>query len=193
MEKTLAGLRQAVVVAQGLAGVVLAEQAALAQDRHHLLGENVEAAGQPGRHDVEAVGGAVLEPGLDIVRDLLRRSGDHPMAARAGQALHQLADGRLLAIDDVDHELEAAGDAAGAFGIDQVPREGAVEVEAGEIEADHLAELGQRIFRLDQLVELVLQAVGLDLRAGDERADAGQDLDLVGSRSKALACRLMSA
>ena len=58
-------------------------------------------------------------------------------------------------------------------------RERAVEVEAGKIEPDHLAELGQRVFRLDQLVELVLQAVGLDLCAGDERADARQDLDLI--------------
>jgi hypothetical protein len=102
------------------------------------------------------------------------------MAASTSQPLHQLADGRLFAIDDVDDELEAAGDAAGTLGIDQVPREGAVEVEAREIEPDHLAQLGQRIFRLDQLIELVLQAIGLGLRAGDEGADARQDLDLVG-------------
>jgi len=44
------------------------EKAALAQDRHDLLGEDVESAGQKGRHDVEAVGGAVLEPGLDVAR-----------------------------------------------------------------------------------------------------------------------------
>src|SRR5207302_4616565 len=116
--------RQAVVIAQGLAGVLLAEQAALAQDRHHLFGENVESARQPGRHNVEAVGRAVLEPGLEVVRDLFRRPSDHPMAASTGQPLHQLADGRLFAIDDVDDELETAGNAAGTLGIDQVAREG---------------------------------------------------------------------
>ena len=62
---------------------------------------------------------------------------------RFRSASAQLADGRLLAIGDVDHGLEAAGDAMGVFRVDQVPREGAVEVKAGEIEPDHLAELGQ--------------------------------------------------
>jgi len=58
-------------------------------------------------------------------------------------------------------------------------RHGTVEIVAGEIDADHLAQLCQGIFRLDQLIELVLEAVGLGLRAADEGADAGQDLDLV--------------
>ena len=69
---------EAIMVAQGLAGIFFAKQPALSQDRHHLFSENVEPAGQPGRHDVEAVGGTVLEPGLDVVRDLFRRSGNLP-------------------------------------------------------------------------------------------------------------------
>jgi len=58
---------QAIVVAQRRARVVVTEQTALAQDWHDLLGEDVEATGQPRRHDVEAVSRAVLEPGLDVV------------------------------------------------------------------------------------------------------------------------------
>src|SRR5450755_2035417 len=62
-----------------------------------------------------------------------------------------------------------------------MPREGTVEVEARKIEPDHLPELGQRILRLDQIVEFLLQAIGLRLRAADEGADARQDLDLIGA------------
>ncbi len=164
--KMLCGPLQPVVIAQVVPAYSVAEQAALAQDRHDVLGEQVEPAGQPGRHHVEAIGGAILEPGLDIVGDLSGGAGDHPLAARTGEALHELTDGRLLAIDDVDHELEAAGHAARAAGVDQMARERAIQVEAGEVEADHLAKLRQRVFRLDQIVELVLQAVGFDLRAG---------------------------
>ena len=58
-----------------------------------------------------------------------------------------VADGRLLAIDESTTSL-SGWRRRGRFRIDQVPRERAVEVEAREIEPDHLAELGQRIFRL---------------------------------------------
>ena len=74
--------------------------------------------GQPGRHDVEAIGCTVLEPSLDVVGDLFRRSGNHPMAAGAGQTLNELAKRRLLAIDDIHHQLETAGDAMRAAGVD---------------------------------------------------------------------------
>jgi hypothetical protein len=124
---------QTVMIAQRLAGVFGAEQPALAQYWNDLLGEQVESARQPRRHDIESVRSSVFEPSLDVVGDLFRRSGDHPMAARAGKALHQLSDGRLLAIDDADDEFEAACNAAGAVRVDQMPRERTVEVEAGEI------------------------------------------------------------
>jgi hypothetical protein len=111
---------QPVVLAQRSARVFVAEQPALTQGRHHLLGKHVEAARQPGRHDVEAVGRTILEPRLDIVRDFFRRAGNYPMAPRARQALHALSDRRLLAIDDVDDELETAGHAARAASVDLV-------------------------------------------------------------------------
>ncbi|WP_283843481.1 hypothetical protein [Bradyrhizobium canariense] len=50
------------------------------------------------------------------------------MTARTGHSLHQLTKGRLLAIDDIDHQLEAAGDAVRAAGIDQMTGKGIVEV-----------------------------------------------------------------
>src|ERR1700676_2641606 len=75
---------EAVMIAQRLAGVFGTEQPAFTQDWNDLLGEQVESARQPWRHDVEAVGGAALEPRLDVVGDLFRRPGDPPVTARAG-------------------------------------------------------------------------------------------------------------
>jgi hypothetical protein len=49
---------QAEMVAQRRPRIVGAEQATFLQDRHHQPGEIVELAGEEGRHDVEAVGGA---------------------------------------------------------------------------------------------------------------------------------------
>ena len=73
--------RQAEMVAQRRAVVLAAEQAALLQDRHHEIDEIVEAFGEVGRHDVEAIGGALLEPVLQRVGDRLRRAAQHPVAA----------------------------------------------------------------------------------------------------------------
>lgn len=109
------------------------------------------------------------------------RAGNDPVAARAGEALHQLANGRLLAVDDIDHELEAARDSARARCVDEIPGNRAIEIVAGEVEAHHLTQLRQGEFGLDQLVEFVLKSIGFSLRAADEGADAGQDLDLVGT------------
>ena len=55
------------------------------QDRDHVVDERVEARRQQRRHDVEAVGGAVLEPLLDLVGDLLGRADDDPVPAAAGE------------------------------------------------------------------------------------------------------------
>ena len=63
---------QTKVIAQGLAGVVGAEQAALLQDRHDFIGEGVELAGEERWHDVQAVGGTCLESVLQHVGDLCR-------------------------------------------------------------------------------------------------------------------------
>lgn len=65
------------------------------------------------------------------------------MAACAGKALHKLTDRWFLAINDVDHEPEAARDTMRAIRIDQLTREGAIQIEAGEVESRHLAKLIQ--------------------------------------------------
>src|SRR5690606_14494671 len=69
----LAGwMRQTEVLAQGRAAVLVAEHAALAQQRHHLVDEDLDAGGEDVRHDVETVCRAGQEPVFEAVGDLLR-------------------------------------------------------------------------------------------------------------------------
>jgi hypothetical protein len=77
------------VAAQCGAGVLVAEQPSLTQQRHHLLGEIVELSGQPRVVEDEAVAGARGEPFFDLVCDLFGRTGDAgaPAIYRAVQEL----------------------------------------------------------------------------------------------------------
>ena len=79
------------MLAQGGAGIFGAEQPAPLQQRDQLRAEHVEHRRQQRRHDVEAVGGAVLEPVLDQIGDLLGRASGGEMAARARAALISIA------------------------------------------------------------------------------------------------------
>lgn len=113
--------------------IVVPEKSALAQDRHHLLGEYVEPALQIRRHDIEAVGGTIVEPFLDLVGDLFGRPGLDPMAARPGEAVEQLADGWILALDDVEYDVEAAARTTLALDTDKLARKWPVQIVAGKI------------------------------------------------------------
>ena len=153
--------------------------------------------GSAGRHDVEAVGGAALEPGLDLVGDLLRRAGDRPGGRgrrRAGAAAG--GSSGCLAVDDSTTSLKRLWRRLERCRRRAAPRAAARRARSrDEIDAEHLARAGQRVLGLDQLVELVLQRgrASASVRA-DERADARQDLDLVGVPADAAVARaLMSA
>src|SRR4051795_9968652 len=52
--------RQSVVLPQRRAAVLLPEEPLVAQDGQHQLDECLQLRRQPGRHDVEAVGGATF-------------------------------------------------------------------------------------------------------------------------------------
>ena len=166
------GALEAEVVAQRGSCVLRAEQPASAQDRHDLLDEHLDPSGQPRRHHVEAVGGAGLGPLLDRVGDLVGRAGDDPVAARTGEPVAQLAERGVLALDDVEHELEAAALAALLVGVDDLARERLVEVVRRQVDAGQPVELGERVPRLGEVVELLVQVLGLLRRGPDERADA---------------------
>ncbi|MNR53208.1 hypothetical protein D3C85_1731820 [compost metagenome] len=68
---------QAKIVAQGAAAVLVAEQAALLQDRHDQFGEILQAVGQQ-RVDDETVRRTFFEPLLNRVGDVLGGADEIP-------------------------------------------------------------------------------------------------------------------
>src|SRR5689334_16743796 len=92
------------MLAQSAAFIVRAEQAAPLQFWHDQGAEGVELAGEPGRHDVEAVGRAAFEARLQFIGYLRRRADDPPMAARAGKMAGKLADGEAVAARLLDDQ-----------------------------------------------------------------------------------------
>ena len=79
------------MTAQRLALICATENASLLKNRHDTLRKGFETIGQNVRHQIEAIGGAVFEPVLDVIGDLLRRAYDHAMPAAARQRTNQLA------------------------------------------------------------------------------------------------------
>jgi hypothetical protein len=143
------------MVAEGPAGVLGAEEAARLQDGDHFVGEGLEAARQPWRHDVEPVRGAVLEPALDLVRYLHRGSGEHVVPAGAGEAVQYLPDGEAFPPDHVQKQLAAA--ARPARCLQQVRREGLVQLQPVQVHAQQFAQDAQPVLRLGEFVELLLE------------------------------------
>ena len=100
------------------------------------------------------------------------------MPSRTGQAIDQLAQCQVLAINNVDDQLEATGLTFTAVEVDQVPRKRRVQVMPGQVDPQHAAQLTQRDMRQDQLIELIEFALGFSFAAGYVRADARQDFQL---------------
>ena len=121
------------IFAQRRALVFGAEPAALLQDRHHLLDEVGEPGRQDRRHDVEAVGRAVVEPLADRVGHLLGRPDHRAVAARRGQRQIELAQ-RQAARGEVRHQLQPA---LVELGIGRQRRRLVVERIAREVDARH--------------------------------------------------------
>ena len=75
------------------------------QNRHDPVDEHLEPSGQIGRHDVEAVRGALVEPFGQLVRDLLRCPGKCPMPTATAEFADQFTDGEVFALRKVFDEL----------------------------------------------------------------------------------------
>ena len=130
--------RDAVVVAQGVAGVLGAEQAALAQDRDNFLDERLQPGRQGGRHHVEPVGRRRSRPLLHGVRYPLGRAGEGAMPAPAAEPADELADGEVVPPGQVDDELiPALGALHGRTGV-HLLRERPVQGERVRRHLEHL-------------------------------------------------------
>jgi hypothetical protein len=96
------------VLAESAAGVFGAEQAACAQDGHHVICEELKSTRQRRGHHVESIRGSGAEPVLDRVGHLCRRSGEGAMAAPAAEPRDQLPDGQVLPPSQGDDQGVAA-------------------------------------------------------------------------------------
>ncbi|CAB3958132.1 hypothetical protein LMG7053_05550 [Achromobacter ruhlandii] len=165
------------MLAQGRTVVFRAEQAAAAQFRQRQLDEVIQPAGQPRRHDVEAVGAVLLEPLLQLVGHALRRADHLLVAAGPGDAQVQLADRQVVAARQIDQQLLAALAAVGFWNVGQR----SVDRVARQVEAaDHVGQQLHADHRMDQVLQARELVLGLSLGAADHGKDAGHDLDVVG-------------
>jgi len=124
------------MLAQRLAFVFLAEDAAPLQLRHHQVDEVHKAGGQEGRYNIETIGALFDEPLLDQVRHCLHRAHRLHMAARHAELEHQLADREVLPARQIQLLLEAA--LAVLAGLVGQIRQGAVDVIARQVKAAKL-------------------------------------------------------
>src|ERR1700730_6064866 len=104
---------QAEMVAQRLALVVAAEEAAVLEFRHDQVDKMGECAREIGRQYVVTVGGALDEPLFKGVGNPSWGAADDPVAARRGGKVVEVAQGHVL---PPSHVVEHAVEGAAAFG-----------------------------------------------------------------------------
>lgn len=89
------------MLAQRVAAVFVAKEAAAAQFGQHQVDEFGQPAGEPRGHDVEAVRAAFLEPLLQLVCNARGRADYLLMPPRPGDAQIKLADTQFVAPREV--------------------------------------------------------------------------------------------
>ncbi|MNH04913.1 hypothetical protein D3C79_642200 [compost metagenome] len=152
------------------------------QQGHHQLGEILQAIGQQ-RVDDEAVGGAVFEPVLQGVGDLLGGAGE--VASWAREAQGQLAQAQAFVAGQLLQLVGGALVAVVAEGA-QVGERCIQLVLAEVVVVERAAEGDQGVLDAHQVDGLLVAALHLCFVAADDGADARQDEQLV--RVAAMAC-----
>src|ERR1700751_3272383 len=94
------------MVAQRRSLISGAEKPAALQDRNHLIDEEVQLAGEGGGYDVEPARRPRLEPGHDMVHDLLRCPDDGAVRSRRCDKPATLADRKVLGIGFVEQTFD---------------------------------------------------------------------------------------
>lgn len=158
------------MVAQCRPLIVLAEQPASLQFRHHLRREVVEAGRQEREGDIETVRTLLMEPLLHLVGDGLW-CADEGKTRITAQPLGKLAHCQALASGKLDHPF-TAGFAGVRF---RNIRQGTVGIEAGNIVAERNRERGDCAVIMDETVEPGAFGFGLFDAVADENESARQD------------------
>ncbi|GAA3310975.1 hypothetical protein GCM10020295_79470 [Streptomyces cinereospinus] len=148
------------------------------QDRYDVIDEVLQAARQKRRHDVEAVGGALGEPLLDLVGCLLGSAGEDAVAASGAEAGDELTQGEAVTAGEFGDEREAALVAVDVPFLGQLGQ-WPVQRQSAQIGAEHPGQLGQPVLRDLEVRQLLLQCAGLGLRGADDGRDAGKHQQLV--------------
>ena len=144
-----------------------------------MLGEQVEAGRQDGRHDVEPVGRALRTPALDGVRDLLRGAREGPVAPAAAESADKLADRQPIAPGQLDDQRVPALGPLDLVFRGEVVRQRLVERQPGRIQSEPSGQPVTGLLGHDELVELGVEGQRLGLGRADHRDEPGQDLDAV--------------
>lgn len=166
------------MLAQGTSGVLGAEQPPVLEDRHNVVDEVLQAARQMRRHHIETVGGSLREPLFELVGDLLRGPGEDPVAAAAAEARDELAQGEAVAPGQFGDQGETALVAVDVPLLGQRGQR-TVQRQPAQVRAEHPRQLGESVLRHLKVGQLLLKGAGPRLRRGDDRADAGKDLQIV--------------
>src|SRR5271169_2214585 len=167
---------QAEMVAQCRALVVAAQEVAALQFRHDQVYKIGECAREIGRQYVVTVGGTLYEPLFKGVGNPSRGAADHPVTARRGGKVVEVAQGHIL---PPRHVIEHAVEGAAAFGRRR-RRYRAVEWVAADIVADPASHQGQGIGRGQPALQPVELFLCLGITRADDRHDAGQYRQLLG-------------
>ena len=174
-QRTGSRARQAEIVAQRGALIFAPEQAAALQFRHDLVDEVVEAAGQVGEHDVEAVARLRSSSHSSIWSAMVFARADEGEAGIAAESLGELAHRQVLAPRQIDRALAAALAGVGFRNFGQR----AVGVESRGVVAERDRERGDGAGVMDEAVELGPLGARLLDRVADHDEAAGQDLEVV--------------
>src|SRR5262245_21597320 len=134
--------RQPEVIAQRGARIVAPEQAAPLQLGDDEVDEIVERARKIRGHDDEPVRHAAGEPLLELVGEALGRTGDHPMPARGGGDIIEIAQRHLLA---PRHLQERARKGLAALGLLGKLRNWSVQRIARDVVPDPLRDERDRV------------------------------------------------
>lgn len=100
------------MIAQRRAFITRAEQAAPLQLGHEQARDRLEAGRQQRRHQVEAVGGVVLEPVLQDVGHVAHAADGGQVAATAGDLHRELTERQAAVVAELRQQLLAAALAA---------------------------------------------------------------------------------
>lgn len=165
------------VAAQRGRGVLGPVQTPALQDRHHVVGEQLDRAGQDGRLQGEPVTGSLGQPALDQVGELLGRPGELQAAGQAGELLSELPE-RPAGLLGPPREI--VGTAGAVRGRDGLLGERAVGIDQRGVEPGVVGQVAPPELGVDPVLQGGPQGQGLGFRATQHEGHAWEHEHVAG-------------